>query len=156
MAKKYPTQSAYSLKLKDPKWQKKRLEVLERDKWTCQKCDDKESTLHVHHIKYSTGNPWEIDNKFLITLCEECHSCESNDMPSICADLISSLKNKGCMSEDVFDLLEIVFYLDFKNKDLINGLSCMLRSKEDCEKISNWYRSIIDENKPKNTQNGKR
>lgn len=64
----------YSEKLKDPRWQKKRLEILERDKFTCKKCDDTETTLHVHHLKYQKGkNPWEYNKKDLITLCEHCH-----------------------------------------------------------------------------------
>lgn len=62
----------YSEKLKDPRWQKKRLQILNRDNWTCQKCLDKETTLHVHHLEYN-GNPWEVDNNKLITLCDDCH-----------------------------------------------------------------------------------
>lgn len=45
----------YSDKLKDPRWQKKRLEILTRDEWTCQICFDTESTLVVHHQKYKAG-----------------------------------------------------------------------------------------------------
>jgi hypothetical protein len=64
----------YAEKLKDPRWQKKRLEILERDKWTCKACGDKERTLHVHHIFYLPHiDPWEIHNGLLITLCEKCH-----------------------------------------------------------------------------------
>ena len=40
----------YSQKLRDPKWQKKRLEVLQRDEFCCQLCNDKETELHIHHI----------------------------------------------------------------------------------------------------------
>ena len=43
---------AYSEKLKNPKWQKKRLEILNRDNFTCIKCGDKETTLQIHHFKY--------------------------------------------------------------------------------------------------------
>lgn len=64
----------YSEKLKDPRWQKKRLEILERDKFTCQLCGDDETTLHVHHKKYfKNKEPWDINNKYLITLCKYCH-----------------------------------------------------------------------------------
>ena len=59
--------------LRDPKWRKKRLEILNRDEFTCRLCGDKETTLNVHHIKYAKGNPWETDNIDLITLCEHCH-----------------------------------------------------------------------------------
>lgn len=62
----------YSEKLKDPRWQKKRLEVLERDSFTCQCCGDKEMELHVHHHKYS-GDPWDTLLSDLITYCKVCH-----------------------------------------------------------------------------------
>lgn len=64
----------YSEKLKDPRWQKKRLEILNRDDWTCRYCGDKETTLHVHHELYTKGaDPWDYDDYLLTTLCEECH-----------------------------------------------------------------------------------
>jgi hypothetical protein len=67
----------YLEKLKDPRWQKKRLEILNRDEFTCQFCFDKESTLHVHHVKYS-NNPWDIDNQYLLSLCSDCHQSVEN------------------------------------------------------------------------------
>lgn len=63
----------YAEKLKDPRWQKKRLQILERDNWQCQKCGDGESTLNIHHIQYN-GNPWEANDDKLITVCEDCHT----------------------------------------------------------------------------------
>lgn len=65
----------YAEKLKDPRWQKKRLEILERDGFICNICFDSSTTLHVHHIYYSrSGNPWDVDENDLITVCEHCHS----------------------------------------------------------------------------------
>jgi hypothetical protein len=58
---------------KHPKWQKKRLKILERDEWSCVACGDADSTLHVHHAYYE-GDPWDVEDKFLQTLCEKCHS----------------------------------------------------------------------------------
>jgi hypothetical protein len=64
----------YSDKLKDPRWQKKRLEILDRDGFSCCSCGDKESTLHIHHKRYLKGKePWEYENDLLVTLCEDCH-----------------------------------------------------------------------------------
>ncbi|MEM1337294.1 MAG: HNH endonuclease [Bacteroidota bacterium] len=62
----------YSKKLKDPRWQKKRLKILERDNWTCQHCGDTETELQVHHWKYN-GEPWEANDSDLATLCKDCH-----------------------------------------------------------------------------------
>lgn len=64
----------YSEKLKHPKWQRKRLEIMQRDGFKCKLCGDKESELHIHHEEYE-GDPWDVDNKFLHTLCSECHDC---------------------------------------------------------------------------------
>lgn len=69
MAKK-----TYSQLLKDPCWQKKRLEVLQRDEFKCLICGDTETQLQVHHTKYA-GKPWEVDLEHLKTLCVHCH-CE--------------------------------------------------------------------------------
>jgi hypothetical protein len=67
----------YSEKLRDPRWQKLRLEILNRDNFTCQECLDKATTLHVHHKTYTKGkDPWEYENYNLITLCEVCHEIE--------------------------------------------------------------------------------
>lgn len=72
------TKEEYAEKLKDPRWQKKRLEIFERDKWTCVLCDATGKTLHVHHWEYSSGDPWEIDDALLNALCEDCHEEWSN------------------------------------------------------------------------------
>lgn len=64
----------YSEKLKSPKWQKRRLEIMERDGFQCQMCFDRDETLTVHHKEYINGRePWEYEDKHLITLCEDCH-----------------------------------------------------------------------------------
>jgi transcription elongation factor Elf1 len=77
----------YSEKLKSPKWQKKRLEILQRDNFNCRNCGDTESSLHVHHIKYiANTDPWDYDEKYLLTLCESCHSestWQKNDIKKI-------------------------------------------------------------------------
>lgn len=62
----------YIEKLRDPRWQKRRLEIMERDGWACLACGDKKSTLSVHHLVY-TGEPWEAPAHHLETLCENCH-----------------------------------------------------------------------------------
>jgi hypothetical protein len=57
-----------------PEWQKKRLLVLERDNWACLLCEDKETTLHVHHLSYRDGAmPWEYEDDNFKTLCKDCH-----------------------------------------------------------------------------------
>lgn len=64
----------YAEKLKDPRWQRKRLEILERDAWECVECGDSKSTLHVDHKIYrKSKQPWEYTSEELQTLCATCH-----------------------------------------------------------------------------------
>lgn len=65
----------YADKLKDPRWQKLRLEILERDEFTCQLCKDTQTELHVHHFTYpKSHNPWDSSKYSLTTYCKHCHA----------------------------------------------------------------------------------
>lgn len=64
----------YYEKLKDPRWQKKRLEVLNDADFTCLYCYSSDDTLNIHHVYYEKGlDPWDYDNSALWVLCESCH-----------------------------------------------------------------------------------
>ncbi len=85
----------YKEKLLDPRWQKKRLEILSRDEFTCQSCLDKTKTLHVHHVDYlPKTEPWEYDNAYLITLCEDCHKDIKDYRPQLESNIISEIRLK--------------------------------------------------------------
>jgi len=67
--------SSYSDALRDPRWQKKRLQVLNNYGWTCLDCGADQRTLHVHHLRYRRGaKPWEYEDYDLLALCTDCHS----------------------------------------------------------------------------------
>lgn len=91
-------EKTYAEKLKDPRWQKKRLEILNRDEWKCKACDDSKATLHIHHIAYNKGDPWDIKDHLLITLCESCHKFETSELGPAAQELINGFKNAGAMS----------------------------------------------------------
>lgn len=94
----------YSEKLRDPRWQKLRLQILERDEWTCQICSDKESTLNVHHRYYLHGkDPWEYPPEALETLCEDCHRSETENRHNIEQMLLFYLRQKFS-ANDLIDL----------------------------------------------------
>lgn len=64
----------YWEKPKDPRWQKRRLEIMQRDDFTCIDCGDSSSSLNVHHCFYiKSMEPWEYPDDMLKTLCEQCH-----------------------------------------------------------------------------------
>ncbi len=64
----------FSAQYKSPLWQKKRLEILERDGFRCLSCGSKDKQLHVHHCNYYKGEAvYESLPQLLVTLCEDCH-----------------------------------------------------------------------------------
>lgn len=64
----------YAEKLRDPRWQKRRLEILDKAKFHCLNCDSTDKELHVHHLLYERGkDPWEYEDKLLLPLCKDCH-----------------------------------------------------------------------------------
>jgi len=95
----------YAEKLKDPRWQKKRLEILERDKWMCRGCCETQKTLHVHHIFYVHGlEPWDVPSGLLITLCSDCHNpCWGyGDPPKKIIELIGNMLNCVWRNSDIY------------------------------------------------------
>ena len=63
----------YSKRLKDPRWQRKRLEVMERDNFTCRDTGATDEPLNVHHCWYAKGGPWETPSEYMLTLTEGAH-----------------------------------------------------------------------------------
>lgn len=58
----------------DPRWQRRRLEIMQRDGFKCRLCGDDKETLNVHHLYYLPGQKkWEYDDAALVTLCRSCH-----------------------------------------------------------------------------------
>lgn len=66
---------SYSEKLKDPRWQKKRLEMLKSAGFKCESCGDTEEELHVHHVYYEKDRqPWDYPDEAYLVLCTKCHN----------------------------------------------------------------------------------
>jgi 5-methylcytosine-specific restriction endonuclease McrA len=96
---------SYSELLKDPRWQKRRLEIMQRDDFECKHCGNNINTLNVHH-KYYIHNraPWEYSDDVLITLCESCH-IEFEANKSIINDFTKVLLCNGWTPMDLDNLL---------------------------------------------------
>jgi hypothetical protein len=68
------TSSEYSKTLRDPRWQKKRLDVLNAAGFKCRECGAADKELQVHHCWYEKGSkPWEYEDECYMVLCDECH-----------------------------------------------------------------------------------
>lgn len=94
--------STYSERLKDPRWQRKRLEIFERDGFACRVCGDTKKELQVHHIMYLAGlEPWNYPGEVLVTLCVAHHEAEELGKHPAEAQLIETLRSLGSMNSDL-------------------------------------------------------
>lgn len=68
---------SYAELLRDPRWQKKRLEVLTIANFSCSRCKCTTRNVQVHHKAYrKNARPWEYENDELEVLCDLCHELE--------------------------------------------------------------------------------
>lgn len=82
------TMATYAEMYRDPRWQRKRLEVMERAGFACQECSSTTKTLNVHHRLYRKGAaPWAYEDSELMCLCEDCHSEHHDHRKAIDAEL---------------------------------------------------------------------
>jgi hypothetical protein len=75
----------YAEKLRDPRWQRKRLEVMQEHDFSCQDCGRNDLELHVHHIRYIHGkDPWDYSFDNYRCLCVNCHDRKHNNHNTTC------------------------------------------------------------------------
>ena len=107
----------YKEQIKSPKWQKRRLEIMERDNFTCQICGCRDKTLHVHHTNYIPEREiWEYEDNQLITLCENCHRKEHGDYSQKLAEFISVMRYAGFTNYEIINYLA-KYALNITNTD---------------------------------------
>ena len=94
----------YAEKLKDQRWQKRRLYLLEAANWTCQgPCQNQKSNpnLSVHHRLYLRNtDPWDYEDWAYQVLCDECHEAAQSQMEEVA---IALAKNR-----ELFDLCGVL------------------------------------------------
>jgi hypothetical protein len=123
----------YAEKLKDPRWQQKRLRIFNRDGFQCKACQDTKKTLHVHHLSYShSRDPWDTPDELLITLCFECHEEETEQRKASEDSLLWWLKRRGFLC---FDLDEITNGLEYmengrNNYEIACAMSWVLQDEK--------------------------
>lgn len=119
---------SYSDLLKDPRWQKRRLEIMERDEWTCQACGDTKATLTVHHKSYRMvdgkfADIWDYPGEDLITLCEDCHAEEE-------ADLVLHKQQIYFAMRSYCESAEIILFAVRIFKDIVNKQGRRVNAKD--------------------------
>jgi hypothetical protein len=105
--------------LNDPRWQRRRLETFDRDKWTCTLCGDQWATLAIHHLSYS-GKPWEVAADQLKTVCHHCHTV-IHAIPNHVIDHIHKCQTLGlkCWEVVAYTDRDIVFLYLFYSDDKV-------------------------------------
>lgn len=112
---------SYNEQIKSPHWQKRRLQILQRDNFTCQICGRTEKTLHVHHLCYrKDAKIWDYPDNTLITLCEDCHRME-HEMQSendySVTNLINDLLISGFTNFELVSILYKIAHESFVNNN---------------------------------------
>ena len=111
--------SSYNDKLQHPKWQKKKYEIYERDKYRCVKCLNPDRPLRVHHLFYKYGKePWEYSNEYLKTFCDKHHKSE-HECKKIFNNLIVETLKRRFYHEDLLDISCLVLKM-FKDRQVYN------------------------------------
>ena len=124
--------------LRNIRWEKKRIEILERDGERCQAIDEygeqcrktlKEEKLQVHHRNYTAANIWDEPSVNLITLCKEHHKQEQFALGKSALKVSSALMKSNwmvkhrkflarCISEKLISPEEFSAFVEEKLKKL--------------------------------------
>jgi len=128
---------SYADLLKDPRWQKRRLEIMERDEWTCQTCGDTEATLTVHHKSYRMvdgkfADVWDYGGEDLITLCSVCHSEEEECLSDISKTIYHKIRGLCSDAGTIDTLIDFLATYRFKSGSRINVDDVVSLLKDQC------------------------
>lgn len=139
--------SNYGERLKDPRWQKLRLKVFERDNWTCQICLCNSKTLNVHHRYYENGKePWDYPLEALVTLCEDCHEEEKWKM-KLALDMIMVVCKENLFAYSILGLTEAILRMPKVDKpDTVIALWVWAMFKVDIYEVLKRERKRIEFN----------
>jgi len=116
----------YAEKLKDVRWQQKRLKIFERDNWTCRYCQLSDGglhgeSLHAHHLVYKWNfDPWDYHNDYIITLCSKCHENEEYDKKFF-KEMIEKMLLHGDTHRDILQVIVDGWEAQRLKKEVQNG-----------------------------------
>ncbi|HEX7531460.1 MAG TPA: hypothetical protein VF333_09970 [Pyrinomonadaceae bacterium] len=102
-----PGMKTYAEKLRDPRWQRKRSQIMKRADFKCEDCGNTTDMQSVHHCFYIAGRePWEYEDNELRCLCEICHE----DRAIIEHDFVLQVKRAMALLpfRNLYDLFELM------------------------------------------------
>ena len=84
----YSDNLSYEEQLKDVRWRRKRIHILERDGYQCRMCGTSgsgDNPLEIHHRYYEyDALAWEYNDSALVTLCNDCHDLVHKTISPLC------------------------------------------------------------------------
>lgn len=141
--------SDYKSQLRDPRWQKTRLQIFDRDGYVCRCCGRGDQELHAHHLFYRKGAaPWEYALEELVTLCDSCHEAEHEYGDEAWRVLKSVAVNRGAFGETVYSLADaLATGKPLSRPEWIALSSCItliLRMRRDGKNVQDLARQLDD------------
>lgn len=141
---------SYQEWLKDPRWIKRRNQILTRDKNTCQFCGAQDKYLHVHHREYFDGFlPWEYPDSTLVTLCEDCHKyIHSNILIEDIkvGDILGYYHSDWFMNYIIYDVNGITKHVQMLGCDDGAGVDSIFDDEESFDFVKTKCHKIVDVN----------
>jgi hypothetical protein len=125
----------YSRKLQNPKWQKKRLEIMQRDKFKCIICGCNDKELHVHHRWYQFGKEiWDYPDTCFETLCFECHEYIEMNIKDSTSDIQLMLRRTWLNQDDYNVICRLLIHLsderykNYNSLDIVDSIDSIIQN----------------------------
>ena len=145
----------YWQQLKHPLWQRKRLEVFQRDGFMCQRCCAEDQPLHAHHKLYIKGRmAWEYAADDLTTLCDSCHESEHVELDEfrqtvaesglLTADLTRVIRGMASSAQAGESARSHLRRLGHIESTGFIAANCMLLNQEQIEKVFVLIRQLFE------------
>lgn len=139
--------SSYFDKLKDPRWQKLRLQMLNEAGFACEECGAEDNTLHVHHTYYEYGkDPWDYPQSSLKVYCEDCH-----DNAHKLKKWLQRLLCMRSISEQasLINILQITWNEYFDSDEILQCMVAILYAlqHDDTSRVLTEFQNICDTHK---------
>lgn len=135
----------YAQKLLDPRWQRKRLEILQKADFTCNGCHATEETLHVHHVHYKKGaEPWDYDDEDLVALCHKCHLAAEEEKTEVLKMLTNEFTS-SLLYEIRTHSLSMVFYGLTAAFNTLSDVKKTSAKIQEMEESMQFFQKILDQ-----------
>jgi hypothetical protein len=83
----------YQEQLRDPRWQRRRLEIFQDANFKCEDCANGHEELNVHHSAYLKDIPaWDHPKELLHCLCRSCHKERQSVEDSLKIEMMKRLR----------------------------------------------------------------